>query len=376
MYSSLQFPLYLLSVLVHGMKIALSYEWHCVIRCSHRALCTFVKLEIVSDMSLSISRQCRLVASAIIMFVIYTVEVRETYAQTPPPTATLKRTVSVSTQVASGNPATSGVTKNQWEYLVVSFGKTLFANPDRDPEAKQIGLSKLLTYSQAGVLSASEAMLTQKQMDSLGHYGWELVSVVGAIGGDQQMVFKRAFDPTQSQREAVMIREEGVRLLAAQKAAAERLARAVKEPSEELVDLDAVERATATEVNRQTEERRLTDAIASIKQYNTSDVKIVSTANGPKASSVTANVSIDGTETLLQDSNKYRSSEAKKLASNAALAYYGAAGLRQEYDFDSPKEGFYLAEVKISVTVTVTYQGKPKIVAVENVGGKWPERKK
>ena len=81
----------------------------------------------------------------------------------------------------------------QWEYLVISFGKTLFTDPTDNPETKAVGLSKLLSYSKAGVVSAQEALGTQSQMDTLGKFGWELIDIVGAIGGDQEMVFRRAF---------------------------------------------------------------------------------------------------------------------------------------------------------------------------------------
>jgi hypothetical protein len=78
----------------------------------------------------------------------------------------------------------------QWEYLVISLGKVYFSNPVSDPDAKSSGLSKLLSFSEAGLITAQEGLSTQKSMDSLGKFGWELVGVVGAIGGDQETFSK------------------------------------------------------------------------------------------------------------------------------------------------------------------------------------------
>lgn len=125
-------------------------------------------------------------------------------------------------------PSTISFTK-QFEYLVVSFGKTLFTNPDDNPETKAVGLSKLLSYSKAGVVSAKEALVTQNQMDTLGKFGWELVDIVGIIGGDQEMVFRRTYDPERSKQEAVLIKEEGERLIVEQQEATARLARTMKD---------------------------------------------------------------------------------------------------------------------------------------------------
>lgn len=285
-------------------------------------------------------------------------------AQTAQPTAPNNTRVS-SAAVSAAN--------KQWEYLVVSFGKTYFANPNEEPEAKTAGLSKLVSYSKAGIVSAQEALTTQGQMDTLGKFGWELSGLVGSIGGDQQMVFRRTFDPSQSEREAKLIREEGERLLAAQKEASARMVKAAKEPSTELVDLDAVEKAAATAETRRKEESRLKQAIETMKDYPIVDVNVRSLAFEPTDSRLTAEITLDGSAALLKDGNKYRSSEGQAIAKQVANAIYAAAGLKQDYGM-SASSGYYLGDVKISVLVKVTYQNASKVVATENVGGKWSER--
>lgn len=277
---------------------------------------------------------------------------------------------------ASVSSAVNTQSSKQWEYLVVSFGKTLYTDPDDNPETKTIGLSKLLSYSKAGVVSAKEALSTQNQMDTLGKFGWELIDVLGSIGGDQQMVFRRHYDAEQSKKEAVLIREEGERLLAAQQEAASKLARSTKETSAEIVDLDAVERAIATNETRRKEEARLKEAINTIKSHPISNVKVISTAYAPDASNVASEIEVDGSTFLLKE-NKYRSSEAKAMASQIAQSIYNAANLGKDwFDSSPPSSNYYSGEVKISVSVKVTYQGTSKIVATQNIGGKWDERAK
>jgi len=279
----------------------------------------------------------------------------------------------------------------QWEYLVISFGKTYFTAPNETPETKTSGYSKLISYSKVGIVSAQEALGTQSQMDTLGKFGWELVGVVGAIGGDQQMLFRRSFDADRSIKEAEMIKAEGARLLAAQEkaskdqAAQEKIAleKAEKDAANaggaELIDLDAVDaatarvaRAVATNETRRKEEARLKDAISRIKEYAIADVKVTSSASAPNDSNVTAEVAVDGTTSLLKDGNKYRTSEVKALAKQIAVQLYKSAGLKQSasyYDlFDS-----YEKKVSILVTVKINFSNTTKVVETIQIGGVWPE---
>ncbi len=42
----------------------------------------------------------------------------------------------------------------QWEYLVVSFGKVYFSDPVSETDIKTSGLSKLVSFSKAGIVIA------------------------------------------------------------------------------------------------------------------------------------------------------------------------------------------------------------------------------
>ena len=78
----------------------------------------------------------------------------------------------------------------EWEYLVVSYGTTYFTDPVLNLEG-EAGASKILLLSELGITLPREATELQRDIDVLGRFGWELVAVVGTIGGDQQIVFKR-----------------------------------------------------------------------------------------------------------------------------------------------------------------------------------------
>ena len=82
-------------------------------------------------------------------------------------------------QQATASVAPTEVTfaKQEWEYLVVSNGKVYFGGIASD--------------KQSPTAFFQEATSTQSALDILGKQGWELVMVVGAIGGDQEFILKR-----------------------------------------------------------------------------------------------------------------------------------------------------------------------------------------
>lgn len=77
------------------------------------------------------------------------------------------------------------VNQVQWEYLVISPGSISFSLVGAEPPPEKFdevaGLVRLLRYSGGATT----------YLDVLGLVGWELVAVVGSIGGDQQYVLKR-----------------------------------------------------------------------------------------------------------------------------------------------------------------------------------------
>ncbi|QQS42214.1 MAG: hypothetical protein IPM63_04520 [Acidobacteriota bacterium] len=249
-----------------------------------------------------------------------------------------------------------------WEYLVVSFGKVYFSNPLTDPDSKSLGRSKLISFSEAGFIVAQEGMSVQRYMDTLGKFGWELVGVVGAIGGDQEMLFKRPYREGRSQKEAELIKKE-----------AELLAKARSDLSTgELVDLDEVERIAARDQHRRSQEDRMRTALSSVTAFQFKIKSLSSSAASPKDSDVRVELVVDGTTNLLRDGNKYRASEAKKLAESAASTVMSAARVTETNTYGGDSSlAFYLGDVKVSVEVVITVNGKEKVVATKQTGGKW-----
>lgn len=280
-----------------------------------------------------------------------------------------KRTADNLQQTTSA-PIPVAAAESQWEYLIASFGKTYFSSPAEVPEITATGLSKLVGYSQLGLGSVQEAPLTQSQMDKLGKFGWELVGIVGAIGGDQQMVFKRRFDPEQSKKEAELVRQEGDKLLAAKKQEEERLVKLAANPAQELLELDQYEKDSARAKTRQNEEMRLNEALGGMNDPRILSIAVSSTADNPNDSEAQVKIVYNGTEELLKDGNKYRKSEAEKLALGIARRACAAAKLK-----GTTVDSTWAREINITVNISINYQGRSLVVASGVAAGNWPDRR-
>ena len=86
---------------------------------------------------------------------------------------------------ARAKPVPAAAKSAQWEYLVVTAEAAFSSNSEQPNGAlnKRIGDA---TYP-----FVEQATFLQMGMDSLGKQGWELVAVLGTIGGDQEFIFKR-----------------------------------------------------------------------------------------------------------------------------------------------------------------------------------------
>lgn len=195
----------------------------------------------------------------------------------------------------------------QWEYLIVSYGKTLFGDPEKTLAYRSIGLAA----------TAQEANEIQRSLDVLGRFGWEVVTIVGTIGGDQQMVMKRRYDKNRVSNEATQIlkgREIYLKdlidiLERAKRARAEAASAAEYERSKPgLIDLDAVE---AEESRRQAAQQRhelYAKAFASEPWAARSDIKIDAS---PYEKTVSITISVNLTDEMLKNGNTYRRSQVK-----------------------------------------------------------------
>jgi hypothetical protein len=257
----------------------------------------------------------------------------------------------------------------QWEYLVLSVGKVYFSDPVSEADAKTSGLSRLLTLSKQSIVITNEAIAAEKKLDTLGKFGWELVSVVGAIGGEQEMVFKRAYTADRARQDEELINQESERvhqLLAEERTKAARLAEA---PSSELLDLDELELVAARDLNRQAQEDKLIRAVEAVEIAPVTIKSIFSTATSTTDTKVEVDVVVDVTETMLTEANTYRGSDAKKLTDQIAAQIKKNAGIKDTF-FSSSKD-FFVGDVKISVAAIIIFRGKERVVATSLTGGEW-----
>lgn len=257
-------------------------------------------------------------------------------------------------------PTVASAIDAQWEYLVVTYGKTLFGNPEKTLAYRAIGLSA----------TAQEANEVQRSLDVLGRFGWEIITIVGSIGGDQQIVFKRRYDRARATNESMAIlkgkeiylkdlidiieREKRVREEALAVADAER-----QKPR--LIELDAQE-----------QEARRAAAIAERQAaYNAA---LAATPWGPKVaitvrgtlSFTSVELKVDVTGQVLQDGNAYRKSEVTSWLKKTVLPTLRAA---------SPTSA---GSVFISAAASINFQGNTVVVATEKSDyspytGKWTD---
>ena len=199
----------------------------------------------------------------------------------------------------------------EWEYLVVSYGTTYFSNPLLEADSANATFSKVQLFSEIGVTLPNEAITLQRNIDVLGKFGWEMVTVVGSIGGDQQILFKRPYDEQRSKEEAARIRAEREELIAAyntSSASADAGAPAAETPK--LVDLDAVERAQATDARNTRDASKVRGVVetAAASGYLLPELTVTGNAYSPDGMGrVTVQVTQDVTAAALVASGQYRS---------------------------------------------------------------------
>jgi hypothetical protein len=261
-------------------------------------------------------------------------------------------TTSASASAPAPAPTISISQEVQWEYLVVSYGKTLFGGPDKTLAYRSIGL----------VATAQEASEIQQSLDILGRFGWEVITIVGSIGGDQQIVLKRRYEKNRVANESIAIfrgRELYLKDLIdiferARKIREEsELANAASRNQPKLIDLDAKER----------EDRRLqlTAELISTAKSTLNDVQ------GVKDPVITARVSdsegrfryievrIDLTDLMLKDGNTYRATEVKNWLNSVLLSSF-------KKPFNSPT-----FDIQVKASATITFNGKAEIVGEEKI---------
>lgn len=234
--------------------------------------------------------------------------------------------------------------EQQWEYVVVSYGKTLFASPQ-----------KTLAYRSIGLVSGQEAPDLENSLDILGRFGWEVITIVGSIGGDQQVVLKRKYNRNLVSNEYnaiikgkelyikdlidIMEREQRLREQAEKNAAIDR-------NNPRLINLDEVDAVSRKLENDAELKTAYQDAFAKSKMSKYSTIEI-DTRHG-----VSIILKADVTKMYLQNGNSYRKSDVEVFV-DALLA---------SFRFMHPAVARYNT-VRITLNAIIMFEGNPIIVA-------------
>lgn len=184
---------------------------------------------------------------------------------------------------------------DNWEYMVVSFGKADFSQLR----------SKTMAYWANGISKNAFGDSTyERDLDILGQNGWEVVSILGTIGGDQQVMLKRLFDSARTTTEKKIIDTNSKLVIDALLAEEEKN----KKTKPELIELDAFEKRQALMDAR-------AEAEASATQYlNSMSVKPLSIKYrwDSKEENLSITVDYDVTKLFLINKNQYRRSKVEE----------------------------------------------------------------
>jgi hypothetical protein len=225
--------------------------------------------------------------------------------------------------------------EQQWEYMVVSFGKSYFSDYN----------IRALAYLDKGLsVSVQEAKGIEKSLDVLGQEGWEVVAITGTIGGDQQVTLKRPFDAkrTASDLAAAEKKQSDITKLAI--SLAEYLSEngEAEEGPRELIELDAVDLANQqkadTEKLSKEMQAKMETALAQAKVDNFT-LKVTYNA---KSDYYSTSIYLDATKTCLINGDSYRKSQVDKVAKDMEV-------IIKNLPFDKAKDNFFTVYIQITL---------------------------
>lgn len=254
------------------------------------------------------------------------------------------------TKPPAAAPTPSGH-EQQWEYIVVSYGKTVFETPE-----------KTLGYRSLGLSGGSEATDLEANLDIMGRFGWEVATIVGTIGGDQQIVLKRKYDKVRSANEYGMISKGRTLYLKdladiierSNKLAEESLRQSEAERNKpRLNDLDARDALAARQIKMAAIEASYTAALKKFAFGNNATISVK-----PKSiysSDIEVTINVDLTADFLIDGNSYR---------RKSVANFLKARLT-EYRFKDSNMGKYEG-IRIIINGFIKFNGEDVKVGSEN----------
>ena len=248
----------------------------------------------------------------------------------------------------------------QWEYIVVSYGKTAFESPQ-----------KTLAYRTLGLSGGMEATEVEANLDIMGRFGWEILAIVGAIGGDQQIVLKRKYDKARAASEYGMITRGKELYLKDLSDIAQRTNRLLEESRRQaeadrnktrLIDLDSIDEQAARQRKLAGLEKSYSEAFQKLEMAPTSTISV--RRKNEFSNDIEVEIRSDLTSKFLKDGNSYRRNEV--------LSYL--KGQVQRYRFKDPALDQYDG-VKITAKGFIRFSGEEVDVGrydtSMSIGNRW-----
>ena len=250
----------------------------------------------------------------------------------------------------------------QWEYIVVSYGKTTFEGPQ-----------KTLAYRTLGLSSGSEATDVEANLDIMGRFGWEIVAIIGAIGGDQQIVLKRKYDKARSANEYGMIIRGQEVYFKDLSDIAQRTSRLLDESRRQaeadrnkprLIDLDSVDEQAERQRKLTGLEKSYAEAFQKLEIASTSTIGVK--YKNAYSSDIEVEIRSDLTSKFLKNGNSYRRKEV--------LSYLKSQV--QQYRFKDSALDRY-SGVRITAKVSIQFSGEAVDVGrydtLISIGDRWSD---
>ena len=181
--------------------------------------------------------------------------------------------------------------------------------------------------------------------------------MLGAIGGDQQIVFKRPYNEERSIQEAERILEEREALIAEYNATRE--AKPAAESTSgvpRLVDVDAVERAQSTTARNERDASRVRSLIetAAAQGFALTELTVTGRAYSPESNpDVSAQVTQDVTASALIGPGQYRKSLVDSSVEQFSIALGGVGLFVTDRDFCTGNFGN--GEAHITITAIINH---------------------
>lgn len=225
----------------------------------------------------------------------------------------------------------------EYEYRVFSFGKTYFNSMDVDDPY----------YFILGSRTSFGDGLTEK-LNILGRLGWELTEVVGAIGGDQEIILKREKGVLSAEKEAEVI--EAIRKEQNEQTEAYfKQLEKQKKPDSPLIETDSRD----WDIEYEKGQKAFEDEVKRLVDFaKTIDGVVDASYNGNVYNAILT-IKCDFTKTEL-NGNEY-SLQKIKVATNEIYT-------KIRYEVDLGKFSYSTHTIDLNLITSLTYEGKSYVV--------------